>query len=127
MIARSRLILLPRHQNRVRRPKKHPEKDLQVQCVFWFRKHHKNELLFQVPNEAAFSRAAEFKKMGMLRGASDIVCVLKDRVIFIEFKSEDGTQSREQRIFQQKLERMGYEYYIIKDFISFKNAIDRIG
>lgn len=63
----------------------------------------------------------------MLRGASDIVCVLKDRVIFIEFKSEDGTQSREQRIFQQKLERMGYEYYIIKDFISFKNAVDRIG
>ena len=81
-------------------------------------------MLFQVPNEAAFSRAAEFKKMGLLRGASDIVCVLRDRVIFVEFKSDDGTQSREQRIFQQKLERMGYTYAVVRSINQFKELIN---
>ena len=114
-----------RHPNRkAKKPKGHPEAALQEDIVRWFRKYHKNEIIFYVPNELAYNRAAEMKKRGLLRGVSDLVVLLKDgRALFCELKSEDGTQSREQRIFQQKVERLGFEYHVVRSEQQFKDII----
>lgn len=114
-----------RHPNRkAKKPKGHPEAELQEDIVHWFRKWHKNEIIFCVPNELAFNRAAEFKKRGLLRGVSDLVVLLKDgRALFCELKSDENTQSREQRIFQQKVERLGFKYHLIRTLKEFQDAI----
>ncbi len=113
-----------RHPNRRKKPAKHPEAALQEDIVRWFRKFHKNEVIFYVPNELAYNRAAEMKKRGLLRGVSDLVVLLKDgRALFCELKSENGTQSREQRIFQQKVERLGFKYHLIRTLKEFQDVI----
>lgn len=123
MITKHRPLLT--HPNRkLRKPKKHPERDLQVECVYWFRKTHKNQLIFSCPNEFARAEAAAARKMGMLKGVSDIIVVMPDRVLFVEFKSLEGSQSLDQKRFQQKLERMGYTYVIIRTLKQFKDVIE---
>lgn len=113
-----------RHPNRkAKKPKGHPERELQIECVEWFRKKYRNSLIVQVPNEACFNRAKEFKKMGMLKGASDVYVVHRGQVLFVEFKADDGVQSREQRAFQHKVEALGFRYYIIKSLQDFKDVI----
>lgn len=115
------------HPNRAHkhRHKGHPEADLQEACVDWFRRTHKNEVIFYVANELAYDRASEMKKRGLLRGVSDLVVLLKDgRALFCELKSDDGKQSREQRAFQLKVERLGFKYYIIKTLEEFKYIVN---
>lgn len=123
---RVKRVPITRHPNRkLRKPRKHPEKDLQCECVYWFRNTHKNEIIFFVPNELAYNRATEMKKLGLLRGVSDLVVLLKDgRALFCELKSADGAQSREQWIFQQKVERLGYTYVVIRTLKQFKDVIE---
>lgn len=113
-----------RHPNRkAKKPKGHPEFDLQSACVYWFRKNYRNSLIWSTPNEAAATRAAHFRKLGMLAGVSDTVIVMPNRVLFVEFKSEDGCQSREQKAFERKIRRLGFEYYIVKTEQQFKEII----
>lgn len=113
-----------RHPNRHQKKQKgHPERELQIECVEWFRKMYKNSLIVQVPNEACYNRAKEFKATGMLKGASDVYIVHNGQVLFVEFKAEDGKQSREQRMFQRKVEALGFKYFIIKTLQDFKNVI----
>lgn len=114
-----------RHPNRHQKKQKgHPEAALQEDIVRWFRKFHKNEIIFYVPNELAYNRAAEMKKRGLLRGVSDLVVLLKDgRALFCELKSEEGKQSTEQRAFQRKVERLGFQYHLIKTLKQFQDVI----
>ena len=114
-----------KHPNRkLRKPKKHPERDLQEKCVYYVRKNHKNWLVFSVPNEFARSEAEEAKKMGMLKGVSDLIVVKPDQIFFIEFKSDIGTQTVEQKRFEAKVRKNGFNYYIIRDFNTFKNVVN---
>jgi len=112
-----------RHPNRRRKPAKHPEFDLQSGCVYWFRKNYRNSLIWSTPNEAAATRAAHFRKLGMLAGVSDTVIVMPNRVLFVEFKSEDGCQSREQKAFERKIRRLGFEYHVVRSEEQFKDII----
>lgn len=122
---RVKRVPLTRHPNRkLRKPKKHPERDLQCECVYWFRKTYKNQLIFSCPNEFARAEAAAARKMGMLRGVSDIIVVMPERVLFIEFKSDSGTQSLDQKRFQKKIERMGYTYAVVRTIKEFKDLIN---
>lgn len=122
---RVKRVPITRHPNRKpKKPKQHPERDLQCECVYWFRKTHKNQLIFSCPNEFARAEAAAARKMGMLRGVSDIIVVMPDRVLFIEFKSADGSQSLDQKRFQQKIERMGYTYAVVRTIKDFKDLIN---
>lgn len=112
------------HPNRTaKKPKKHPERDLQIECINWFRNHYKNALIFSIPNEFARKEMEAAKPMGLLKGASDIIIVINGKVLFIEFKSDTGTLTREQKTFQHKVEQNGFNYFIIRDITTFKNVI----
>ena len=90
----------------------HPEADLQKECVNWLREN--NFFCLSIPNEAAFRRVNYFKELGLLKGASDLIIIGLEQVIFIEFKSETGRLSREQIAFKMKVESLGHTYLVIR-------------
>ena len=75
---------------------------------------------FAVNNEMAGGgkqakiRMAHFKAMGLRAGASDLVLVLREKVVFMEVKTEKGRQSESQKRFQVVVERLGHVYKIVR-------------
>ena len=106
------------------------ESKIQQQCYLYFNntyclKHHEPRMLmFSVPNEGTDAKEQSRKKAGgMLPGASDTIIVLPNRVIFCEFKDSKGRQSDKQIEFQQRVESLGFEYWIIRSLEQFKEMI----
>ena len=60
---------------------------------------------------------------GLLSGVSDLIVVLKGRVIFVEVKNEVGKQSEKQIKFQQQVENLGFKYYLVRNLEDFKKCI----
>ena len=59
-------------------------------------------------------QGAILKAEGVLAGVSDLVIVLKDRVIFVEFKTltGKGRQSESQKAFQKEVEKRNHTYLL---------------
>ncbi len=50
-----------------------------------------------------------------MAGFSDIIILTpKPRTIFLELKAENGTQSKNQKAFQSRVEAMGHKYYLCR-------------
>jgi hypothetical protein len=58
-------------------------------------------------------------------GTSDGILIFPNptRVIFIEYKSPTGKQTREQVEFCKKVEEQGHLYWLVSDFDAFKDVI----
>ena len=71
--------------------------------------------VFSVPNGGLrkASEATLLKREGLLTGASDVVIMLPHKVIFMEFKTDSGTQSQKQKDFQAVCGVLGLEYYLV--------------
>lgn len=80
---------------------------------------------FHIPNEGKRTRYEQsiLKANGAVAGASDLVIVLKDKVVFVEVKTNKGKQSEYQRIFQNKVEALGHEYLIWRSLIDAQKFI----
>lgn len=127
------------------------ESSIQADAVRWFNNnyclttHNPRCVIFQVPNEIAMMiRGAlqstrlpskqidsiiavisqQLKNTGLKRGASDTVVVLPNKTIFVEFKTETGTQTPEQKEFQQSVQSCGQQYYICRSLEQFKDIIN---
>jgi len=91
----------------------HLEKDIQLQILKYLR--------------AIGAYAGKTKTMGVKRGRafcfdpyvfkgfSDIVAFYKDKIYFIEVKSEKGRQFYEQILFQKFVENAGLTYILARD------------
>jgi len=66
------------------------------------------------------------KQVGLLAGASDTIIVIENRVIFCEFKDEKGRQSDKQIDFQQRVESLNHEYWIIRSLEEFKLKLETL-
>lgn len=103
------------------------EDKIQQECVMWYTntyclKHHNpSHVIFHVPNQTkdATERMKKFQ-IGLLPGVSDLIILQPNRVIFIEMKDDKGTQSKEQKEFQSKVEALGFEYYLCRSLEDFK-------
>lgn len=90
--------------------------------------HHYNKypsqrgLLFKVKNEGRNRiTGARDKATGLIPGVSDMIYLLPySRPIFIEFKTEAGRQSPNQKKWQCLVEANGYQYFIIRDLKGFE-------
>lgn len=129
---------------------KKTESYIQQQCLIWFnnnyclKKHNPRCIMFSVPNEVAMKvRGAlmyngiskkivdkvvnptinEMKNIGMKPGVSDTIVVMPGVVLFLEFKTDDGVQSEEQKEFQSIISLLGYKYFIIRNEEEFKRII----
>ena len=71
--------------------------------------------VFSVPNGGLrkASEATLLKREGLLTGASDVVIMLPHKVVFMEFKTDSGTQSQKQKDFQAVCGVLGLEYYLV--------------
>lgn len=63
------------------------------------------------------------KAMGVIAGVSDLILIQQGKVLFIELKTEDGTQKPAQKKFQQVVETLGHQYYIIRNLQDFKKLL----
>ena len=56
-----------------------------------------------------------------MAGVSDLIILKPNGItLFIELKVEKGIQSDAQKLFQSKVESLGFDYYIIKSLEQFK-------
>jgi hypothetical protein len=73
---------------------------------------------FSVANEAAGRSAVkqmQMISMGLRPGVSDVVVVLPEgRSVFLEVKAPGGKQSPRQQQFQERVDALGHQYYIVR-------------
>lgn len=110
----------------------HPEHDLQVACVAWFRAAFPEDaaMLFAVPNGGRRGKveAAIMKAEGVTAGVSDLI-LLEARggygALCIEMKtrSKSSRQSKSQREWQAAAERAGNKYVVCRDMAEFYREI----
>lgn len=87
-----------------------------------------NFLFFHVPNESfslgaagrgAFSsrdhaRLTTLKKMGLLPGVSDLVILSRGRAYCLEVKTQTGSQSDAQKLFERRCHETGIPYAVVR-------------
>jgi hypothetical protein len=103
------------------------ESRIQQDCIKWFRnnyclKHHGPQLvMFSVPNEGKdLFEQLKKKATGLMKGVSDTVIVFPGKTVYCEFKDEKGKQRPDQLLFQEKVEKLGHEYWLIRDKDTFQ-------
>jgi len=99
------------------------EHKLQVTLVKYLR--YNGILCFSVPNHGIRSprMGAYYKEEGMLAGVADLVLLFEKRCIFVEVKIEKQKQSESQKKFQNYVESLGFEYWVIRNL---ENLIEKI-
>lgn len=101
---------------------------IQFSCVEWFKnnyclKHHNPRYdIFSIPNEATWSNN-NFKALGVRKGVSDLVVVLDSKVLFIELKDGNNTQSKEQMDFQEVVTKLNHQYFVVRSLTQFQEII----
>lgn len=102
--------------------RKKTEHEIQKSIVRWFKKEFPEYIIFSTNNEACYNNSY-FLESGVLQGVSDLICILPNKVLFVELKTNKGVQSKNQKQFQTKLNSIGYEYYITRNLEEFKELI----
>jgi hypothetical protein len=96
------------------------ESDIQTEFFLKVRlviKDIPDKLLYHVPNGEARERrtGSKLKRMGVVRGIPDVILAMPNKCyhsLYIEFKSCEGKQSKEQMEFQKQAEKAGSRYVI---------------
>ena len=87
-----------------------------------------DKLIFAVPNGGSRHKAeaANMKRQGIKAGVADVILLIPKKgfgSLCIEFKTQSGQQSPEQKIFQQEAEKHGNKYVIVR---SVAEAIETV-
>ena len=100
------------------------ESQLQQSICIYFKNNHKG-LIFSVPNGGTRNpiEAKSLKLTGALAGVSDLIVIQQNRIMFIEVKIEKGIQSEAQKLFQSKVESLGFEYFLVRNLDQFKTVL----
>ena len=107
------------------------ENKIQAEIYQWFNNNYclKNNdpqcCIFAVPNGGTrnLKEAMTLKATGTLSGVSDLIVLLPNKILFIEVKTDIGTQSKEQKNFQERVEKLGFEYHLVRSLEDFKCVI----
>lgn len=96
---------------------RHLESSLQKDVVKYLRLELRyiGGLIYAVPNGDKRDKiiGARLKQEGVLAGVADLHILLPGgRIIFVEMKTKTGKQSENQKIFQDTVESLGFEYLI---------------
>jgi VRR-NUC domain len=105
------------------------EAQLQQKCFMWFHneayKDQRGRLWHAFNNPPNRIQGAMLKGMGLVAGVADFVYLMPfGRTLFIELKTEKGTQSEEQKTWQNTVESIGFEYVVCRTFEDFKTIIN---
>lgn len=116
------------------------EAKIQQEIVVWFRNNYQRKgvdkgVIFSVPNEAwakmglknkiIFRIYKDLLLTGLLSGVSDLIVVMKNRVIFVEVKNEIGKQSPKQKTFEEQVKKLGFEYFLVRNKENFIDILNK--
>lgn len=107
------------------------ENIIQAEIFKWFNNniclgnHDPQCIIFSCPNGATrnIREAVLLKATGVVSGVSDLIIVKQNEIIFVEVKTETGKQSKEQKEFQKKVEKLGFKYLLVRSLEEFKQKI----
>lgn len=109
---------------------RHIESELQRRCKRWFDYEypHFAKMLFAVPNGGLRGKreASIMKAEGITAGVADMILLIQRRgygSLCIEFKTEKGRQSDNQKEWQKIAESNGNRYVIVRSFNDFVKEI----
>jgi len=105
------------------------ESQLQQKMIIWFKNEYQingKGLIFAVPNGGSRNilEAKNLKLTGQMAGVSDLIILLNNKCIFIEVKVEKGIQSEVQKVFENKVSLLGFDYYLVRSLEEFKNIVN---
>jgi hypothetical protein len=94
--------------------------------TIWNQKPQLRGRLFAI-NQNSHNRikGALNRSMGVISGVADMCYIIKGGVVWIEWKTEDGRQSKEQKSFQSLVESFGHEYFIVRSYVEFLEIIEK--
>ena len=91
---------------------------LQSKMVIWYSSQYgrtHDKCLFHINNKAKNAiEGNRMKSMGVKTGVSDLALVTSSGTIYIEVKTPTGTQSKDQKEFQQQVESLGQKYFVVR-------------
>lgn len=64
------------------------------------------------------------KSLGVMPGVADMAYLIQGSIVWIEWKTETGRQSPEQKSFEQMVTRLGMRYYIVRSESEFLEVIN---
>lgn len=108
-----------------------PEARIQAACVTWLWNEHPETrgLFIHIPNEgnrASVQDGALRRALGLVAGAPDTFLFIPRggyHGLAVEFKTETGEQSVQQKAFQCRLEKQGYKYCLCRSLAQFQEII----
>lgn len=91
----------------------------------WNNYPHLRYATWHIANERQTTarNGAVLKAKGVLSGVPDYVINYKGKTLYIEFKSEKGTVSENQKKVHEALRKQGFEVYIVRTFEQFNNIL----
>ena len=69
-------------------------------------------------------KGAMNRSMGVIAGVADMAYLIQGSIVWIEWKTDTGRQSPEQKSFEQMVTRLGMRYYIVRSEVEFLEAIN---
>lgn len=77
-------------------------------------------------NQNAHNRikGAMNRSLGVMPGVSDMAYLVNGSVVWIEWKTETGRQSPDQKAFEQMVTRLGMRYFIVRSEAEFLEVIN---
>ena len=64
------------------------------------------------------------RSLGVMPGVADMAYLIQGSIVWIEWKTETGRQSPEQKAFEQLVTRLGMRYYIVRSEVEFLEVIN---
>lgn len=64
------------------------------------------------------------RSLGVMPGVADMAYLVNGSVVWIEWKTDTGRQSPEQKAFEQMVTRLGMRYYIVRSEVEFLEVIN---
>lgn len=88
---------------------------------------HERKCLFHVNNKAKNKiEGNQMKAKGVIAGVSDFIYLGKNGIVlFIELKTEDGEQSKDQKEFELIAKERGHLYFIVRTEKDFFDLIKK--
>jgi len=100
---------------------------IQQEIVIWFNNIYPNlrgTLCYNNNNSTGGYRGKVNKFLGVVKGRSDMVLYYKSRAYMIELKNDKGKQSKEQKAWQELMEKQGFTYFIVRSLEDFQRIIN---
>ena len=115
----------------IQKPRKNDESKIQQSCKKWFDMQFREyaRLLIAIPNGGKRSKitASILKAEGVVSGSPDMFLFVSRGIYFglaIEMKTEQGTQSANQKLWKKEAETQGYKYAICRSIDEFMKTIN---